>query len=108
EGLFLGVELVANRQSKEPLPKKICDEIFQDGLRRGLLAMSYTHAIRLQPALTIDRDTALSGLSLLRRRSRPSRAGKERRRDPDGAAFPDRAVLAMVGRVLAPPPGVAH
>ena len=44
----------------------MCDEIFQDGLRRGLLAMSYTHAIRLQPALTIDRDTALSGLSLLR------------------------------------------
>src|SRR5207237_61740 len=46
EGLFLGVELVADRQTKEPLGKKICDEIFQDGLRRGLLAMSYTHAIR--------------------------------------------------------------
>ena len=28
--------------------------------------MSYTHAIRLQPALTIDRGTALSGLALLR------------------------------------------
>src|SRR5690242_12303967 len=66
EGLFLAVELVADRQSKEPLAKKICDEIFQEGLRRGLLAMSYTHAIRLQPALTIDRDTALCGLSLLR------------------------------------------
>ena len=50
EGLFLAVELVADRQTKEPLAKKICDEIFQDGLRRGLLAMSYTHAIRLQPA----------------------------------------------------------
>src|SRR3954469_3855546 len=66
EGLFLGVELVVDRQTKEPLPKKVCDEIFQDGLRRGLLAMSYTHAIRLQPALTIDRETALTGLSLLR------------------------------------------
>jgi 4-aminobutyrate aminotransferase/(S)-3-amino-2-methylpropionate transaminase len=66
EGLFLAVELVSDRQTKEPLAKKICDEIFQDGLRRGLLAMSYTHAIRLQPALTIDKDTALSGLSLLR------------------------------------------
>jgi len=66
EGLFLAVELVSNRAGKEPLAKKICDEIFQDGLRRGLLAMSYTHAIRLQPALTIDRATALSGLSLLR------------------------------------------
>jgi 4-aminobutyrate aminotransferase-like enzyme len=66
EGLLLGVELVADRTSKEPLARKICGEIFQDGLRRGLLAMSYTHAIRLQPALTIDRETALSGLALLR------------------------------------------
>src|SRR3954468_24940927 len=66
EGLFLAVELVADRQTREPLAKKVCDEIFQDGLRRGLLAMSYTHAIRLQPALTIDRDTALAGLALLR------------------------------------------
>lgn len=66
EGLFLAVELVGDRASREPLSKKICEEIFQDGLRRGLLSMSYTHAIRLQPALTIDRATALSGLALLR------------------------------------------
>ncbi len=66
EGLFLAVELVADRKTKEPLAKKICDEIFQDGLRRGLLAMSYTHCIRLQPALTIDAATALTGLGLLR------------------------------------------
>ena len=66
EGLLLAVELVADRTTKEPLAKKICGEIFQDGLRRGLLAMSYTHAVRLQPALTIDRGTALSGLALLR------------------------------------------
>jgi len=66
EGLFLAVELVSDRESKEPLAKNVCQEIFQDGLRRGLLAMSYTHAIRLQPALTIDRETALSGLALLR------------------------------------------
>jgi 4-aminobutyrate aminotransferase-like enzyme len=66
EGLFLAVELVADRNTKEPLAKKICEEIFQAGLHRGLLAMSYTHAIRLQPALNIDRETALSGLSLLR------------------------------------------
>ena len=66
EGLFLGVELVADRDSKEPLPRKICEEIFQEGLRHGLLAMSYTHAIRLQPALTIEKDMGLAGLALLR------------------------------------------
>lgn len=66
EGLFLAVELVSDRKTKEPLAKKICEEIFQEGLRKGLLAMSYTHCIRLQPALTIDRETSLSGLALLR------------------------------------------
>src|SRR5207237_5589681 len=44
EGLFLGVELVSDRETKEPLARKICGEIFQDGLRRGLLAMSYRAA----------------------------------------------------------------
>jgi 4-aminobutyrate aminotransferase-like enzyme len=66
EGLLLGIELVADRRTKEPLAKKICEEIFQEGLRRGLLAMSYTHAIRLQPALTIEKEVALAGLRLLR------------------------------------------
>ena len=66
EGLLLAVELVADRTTKEPLPRKVCDEIFQEGLRRGLLAMSYTHAIRLQPALTIEREVGLAGLALLR------------------------------------------
>ena len=33
--------------------------------RHGLLAMSYSPHIRLQPALTIDRDTALEGLAIL-------------------------------------------
>ena len=66
EGLFLAVELVKDRATKEPLAKKICDEIFTDGLKRGLLSMSYTHCIRLQPALTIDQETALTGLALLR------------------------------------------
>ena len=57
---------MADLKTKEPLPKKICEEIFQEGLRRGLLAMSYTHAIRLQPALTIEKDLGLTGLALLR------------------------------------------
>jgi len=65
EGLFLAVELVADRGTKEALPRKLCEEIFQEGLRRGLLAMSYTHAIRLQPALTIEEEVGLAGLSLL-------------------------------------------
>jgi len=66
--------------------------------------MSYTHAIRLQPALTIDRDTALSGLSLLRRRSRPWRATGRGVRKTEWSSSPGpRAVLAVVGSVLPAP-----
>jgi 4-aminobutyrate aminotransferase-like enzyme len=40
-------------------------EVFQECLRRGLLAMVYTPHVRIQPALTIDRETALEGLAVL-------------------------------------------
>jgi 4-aminobutyrate aminotransferase-like enzyme len=39
--------------------------IFQECLRRGLLTMSYTSSFRLQPALSIDEDTAKNGLDVL-------------------------------------------
>ena len=39
--------------------------LFEECLRRGLLAMTYTPHVRLQPALTIDADTALEGLGVL-------------------------------------------
>ncbi len=64
-GLFIGVELVKDRATKEPLAPALMKEVYGECLRRGLLAMSYTPHVRLQPALTIDRDAALEGVGLL-------------------------------------------
>ena len=64
-GLFLAIELVKDRQTKEPVDGAVMKHVYQRCVQRGLLAMTYTPHIRLQPALTIDEDTALEGLSLL-------------------------------------------
>jgi len=64
-GLFIGVDLVKNRATKEPLDLAVTKQVFQDCLQRGLLIMAYTPHIRIQPALTIDRNTALEGLAIL-------------------------------------------
>ena len=65
-GLFFGLELVANRATKEPLARTITQRVFQECLRRGLLTMAYASSFRIQPALTIDRATAANGIAVLR------------------------------------------
>jgi 4-aminobutyrate aminotransferase-like enzyme len=64
-GLLLSLELVKDRRTREPLDAAVTRELFVSALRRGLLAMAYTPHVRLQPALTIDEETALEGLGLL-------------------------------------------
>ncbi|HXX30102.1 MAG TPA: aspartate aminotransferase family protein [Myxococcaceae bacterium] len=65
KGLFLGIEVVRDRKSREPVAAAVMKQVYLDGVRRGLLAMSYSPHIRLQPALTIDRAAAEEGLGLL-------------------------------------------
>jgi 4-aminobutyrate aminotransferase / (S)-3-amino-2-methylpropionate transaminase / 5-aminovalerate transaminase len=64
-GLLLGIEMVKDRSTKEPVAGAVMREVYTECVGRGLLAMTYTAHIRLQPALTIDRDTALEGLAVL-------------------------------------------
>jgi 4-aminobutyrate aminotransferase-like enzyme len=64
-GLLIGIELVRDRSTKEPLGVAATRRLFEGCLRRGLLAMTYTPHVRLQPPLTIDVDTALEGLDAL-------------------------------------------
>jgi len=64
-GLLLGVELVKDRATKEPLGKDLTRALFDECLRRGLVSMCYSPAIRINPPLTIDEATALDGLDRL-------------------------------------------
>ena len=65
EGLFLALEIVKDRKTKEPVSSNVMKGVYAAGVKKGLLAMSYSPHIRLQPALNIDADTALEGLAIL-------------------------------------------
>lgn len=65
KGLFLGIELVKDRTTKEPLSEKRMKQFYVDGVKRGFLAMSYKPTVRFQPALTIDQDTLDTGVGIL-------------------------------------------
>ncbi|WP_394847746.1 aspartate aminotransferase family protein [Pendulispora brunnea] len=65
-GLFMGIELVADKKTKEPLSRAVTRRIFDECVRRGLLTMSYAPSFRIQPALTIDHETAKNGIAVLR------------------------------------------
>jgi 4-aminobutyrate aminotransferase-like enzyme len=65
KGLMLGVELVKDRSTKELVPKDFTKALFQECLRRGLVAMSYAPIIRINPPLVIREEEALEGLDIL-------------------------------------------
>jgi 4-aminobutyrate aminotransferase / (S)-3-amino-2-methylpropionate transaminase / 5-aminovalerate transaminase len=65
KGLAIGVELVKDRVTKEPLDKKVCVRMFQECLRRGLVSMVYNPHFRVNPALSIDQATADTALGIL-------------------------------------------
>jgi 4-aminobutyrate aminotransferase-like enzyme len=64
-GLFLGLDLVRDKGTKEPLSTRAARRIFDECLRRGLLTMGYAPRLRLQPALTIDEPTAMTAVAIL-------------------------------------------
>jgi 4-aminobutyrate aminotransferase/(S)-3-amino-2-methylpropionate transaminase len=65
-GLLLGVELVRDKKTKAQLSTNVARRIFDECVRRGLLTMAYAPSFRIQPALTIDRATAMNGIAVLR------------------------------------------
>ena len=65
KGLMLGLELVKDRSTRELAPKDFTRALFQECLRRGLVAMSYTPVIRINPPLVIREEEALEGLDIL-------------------------------------------
>src|SRR5215467_6341440 len=64
-GLMIGVELVADRATKVPLDKTITRTLFHEALERGLVTMSYSQVIRINPPLVISEDEARCGIDIL-------------------------------------------
>lgn len=64
-GLFIGIEMVQDKASKEPLSKSVTNRIFNECLKRGLLTMSYASSFRIQPAMTIDEETVETAVQIL-------------------------------------------
>ena len=65
KGLMLGIELVRDQKTKEPISKEFTRTLYQECLKRGLVAMTYSPSIRINPPLVIREETALAGLAIL-------------------------------------------
>jgi 4-aminobutyrate aminotransferase / (S)-3-amino-2-methylpropionate transaminase / 5-aminovalerate transaminase len=63
-GLMIGVDLV-NPKTGDALDKAVCREVFEEGLKRGVLTMAYNPSLRINPPLVISEAEALKGLALL-------------------------------------------
>jgi len=64
-GLLIGMDLVKDRKTKEPLPKALCEKFFFEGLKRGFIAMSYSPRVRIHPPLLLSEAEAREGLAIM-------------------------------------------
>jgi 4-aminobutyrate aminotransferase-like enzyme len=56
-GLFLAIEMVKDKKTKDPLSTPIAHRVFMEMVKRGLLTMSYDSRFRIQTAMNIDEAT---------------------------------------------------
>lgn len=82
----MALELVSDKTAKADLRRKITDRIFHEGVRRGLLTMSYSAHFRIQPPLTTDLATAMNGLATYNHRTTPSAVKSSPARDLNPSA----------------------
>jgi 4-aminobutyrate aminotransferase-like enzyme len=64
-GLFLAIELVKDRKTKEGMSKAATNRVFGECMKRGLLTMSYAASFRIQPSMTIDTGTVDEAVGIL-------------------------------------------
>jgi 4-aminobutyrate aminotransferase-like enzyme len=64
-GLLIGLDLVEDRTTKQPLSSAVTEEIFRGALRRGLLLMGYFARVRINPPLILTEMEARDGVAIL-------------------------------------------
>ena len=67
-GLMVGVEVVADRQTKEPLPAETCGEIAFKLLNSGVIMTPcgrYGNVFRFMPPLTVPREYAVKATEIM-------------------------------------------
>ena len=64
-GLLIGVELVKDRKTREPLDKPVTKQLFLETVKRGLISMNYKANFRINPPLVLSREEADEGLAIL-------------------------------------------
>ena len=64
-GLLIGMDLVSDRRTKEPLKSAVTESIFLGALRRGLLLMGYFSRVRINPPLVLTEREARDGVAIL-------------------------------------------
>ncbi len=64
-GLLIGIELVKDRKTKEPLDKSFTKQLFLETLSRGLIGMNYKPNFRINPPLTLTLEEAEIGLNII-------------------------------------------
>lgn len=64
-GLLLGMDIVADRETREPLSVEAMQRIYLACVQRGLLLMAYGPRVRINPPLIITEQEADAGLDIL-------------------------------------------
>ena len=65
KGLLIGLDLVADRESREPLPTRLTERLYKRCVDRGLLVMAYGARVRINPPLILTEEEANAGLDML-------------------------------------------
>lgn len=61
-GLMIGIELVADRETREPAPRETVRRVFEELLRHGVVVMLGRSNLRLYPPLNIEEDLAIEAV----------------------------------------------
>ncbi len=65
KGLLIGIDLVRDLETREPLSRKVTEQIFMEALRRGIVTMTYFPRVRINPPLVITEEQAETGVAIL-------------------------------------------